>query len=55
MRYLDTLKALRSRSTILELIERCVNLGCKMLSLGIDTWAVQPGLKTFGEEYSGLR
>ncbi len=35
--------------------QRCVDLGCKMLSLGIDTWTVQRGLKTFADEYAGLR
>ena len=35
--------------------QRCLDLGCRMLSLGIDTWTVQRGLKTFAEEYAGLR
>ncbi|MCI0682158.1 MAG: aldolase/citrate lyase family protein [Gemmataceae bacterium] len=35
--------------------QRCVDLGCRMLSLGIDTWAVQRGLKAFAEEFAGLR
>src|SRR5206468_3519952 len=30
---------------------RCVELGCRMLSLGIDVWALQRGLKSFAEEY----
>jgi 2-dehydro-3-deoxyglucarate aldolase/4-hydroxy-2-oxoheptanedioate aldolase len=30
---------------------RCVKLGCRMLSLGIDVWAVQRGLKAFQAEY----
>jgi 4-hydroxy-2-oxoheptanedioate aldolase len=30
---------------------RCVDLGCKMLSLGIDVWIVQRGLKAFQSEY----
>ncbi len=35
--------------------QRCVDLGCRMLSLGIDTWAVQRGLRSFAEEYKELR
>jgi 2-keto-3-deoxy-L-rhamnonate aldolase RhmA len=31
---------------------RCVELGCKMLSLGIDVWVVQRGLKAFQNEYA---
>ena len=31
---------------------RCVELGCRMLSLGIDVWAVQRGLKAFQAEYA---
>ena len=30
---------------------RCVELGCRMLSLGIDVWVVARGLKSFQEEY----
>jgi len=30
---------------------RCVELGCRMLSLGLDVWAVQKGLKVFRQEY----
>jgi 2-keto-3-deoxy-L-rhamnonate aldolase RhmA len=30
---------------------RCVDLGCRMLSLGIDVWVVQRGLKYFQTEY----
>jgi 4-hydroxy-2-oxoheptanedioate aldolase len=33
--------------------ERCVEMGCRMLSLGIDVWAVQRGLKAFQTEYAG--
>jgi 2-keto-3-deoxy-L-rhamnonate aldolase RhmA len=33
---------------------RCVDLGCRMLSIGLDTWAVQRGLKAFQAEYDGL-
>jgi 2-keto-3-deoxy-L-rhamnonate aldolase RhmA len=33
---------------------RCVDLGCRMLSLGLDTWAVQRGLKAFQTEYGDL-
>jgi 2-keto-3-deoxy-L-rhamnonate aldolase RhmA len=32
--------------------QRCVDLGCRMLSLGLDVWAVQRGLKAFQHEYS---
>jgi 2-keto-3-deoxy-L-rhamnonate aldolase RhmA len=35
--------------------QRCIDLGCRMLSLGIDTWTVQRGLKAFVDEYAGLR
>jgi 2-dehydro-3-deoxyglucarate aldolase/4-hydroxy-2-oxoheptanedioate aldolase len=31
---------------------RCVELGCRMLSLGIDVWVVQRGLATFQSEYA---
>ena len=31
---------------------RCVDLGCRMLSLGIDVWAVQRGLQAFQTEYA---
>ncbi len=31
--------------------QRCVELGCRMLSIGFDMWAVQRGLKSFLEEY----
>lgn len=31
---------------------RCVDLGCRMLSLGFDVWAVRRGVKTFQEEYA---
>jgi 4-hydroxy-2-oxoheptanedioate aldolase len=30
---------------------RCLELGCKMLSLGMDVWVVQRGLKAFQDEY----
>lgn len=30
---------------------RCVELGCRMLSVGIDVWAVQRGLKAFLKEF----
>ncbi|HLN31930.1 MAG TPA: aldolase/citrate lyase family protein [Gemmataceae bacterium] len=32
--------------------KRCVDLGCNMLSLGIDVWFVQRGLKAFQAEYA---
>jgi len=31
---------------------RCVDLGCRMLSLGIDVWFVQKGLKAFKADYA---
>jgi 2-dehydro-3-deoxyglucarate aldolase/4-hydroxy-2-oxoheptanedioate aldolase len=31
---------------------RCVDLGCRMLSLGLDTWAVTKGLRAFQAEYA---
>ncbi len=30
---------------------RCVELGCRMLSIGLDVWAVTKGLKAFRGEY----
>lgn len=33
------------------LARKCVDLGCRMLSLGLDVWAVQKGLKAFQQEY----
>jgi len=35
--------------------QRCVDLGCRMLSLGIDTWTVQRGLKAFVDEFASVR
>jgi 4-hydroxy-2-oxoheptanedioate aldolase len=35
--------------------QRCVDLGCRMLSLGIDVWTVQRGIKAFAEEFKDLR
>ena len=37
-----------------EYARRCVDLGCRMLSIGIDTWALQRGLKAFLAEFSPL-
>ena len=31
--------------------QRCVDLGCRMLSLGLDVWAVQRGVRAFQKEY----
>ena len=31
--------------------QRCVGLGCRMLSVGMDVWALQKGLKTVDAEY----
>jgi 2-dehydro-3-deoxyglucarate aldolase/4-hydroxy-2-oxoheptanedioate aldolase len=33
---------------------RCVALGCRMLSVGIDVWALQRGLTVFQKEFSEL-
>jgi 4-hydroxy-2-oxoheptanedioate aldolase len=35
--------------------QRCVDLGCRMLSVGLDTWTVQRGLKSFLDEYAGVK
>lgn len=34
--------------------KRCVDLGCRMLSVGLDTWAIQRGLKSFLAEFESL-
>jgi 2-dehydro-3-deoxyglucarate aldolase/4-hydroxy-2-oxoheptanedioate aldolase len=34
--------------------KRCVDLGCRMLSLGLDVWAVQRGLKAFLAEFESI-
>jgi len=34
--------------------KRCVELGCRMLSIGLDTWAVQRGLRAFKAEYEAF-
>jgi 2-dehydro-3-deoxyglucarate aldolase/4-hydroxy-2-oxoheptanedioate aldolase len=34
--------------------KRCVDLGCRMLSVGLDVWAVQRGLKAFLAEFEGM-
>jgi 2-dehydro-3-deoxyglucarate aldolase/4-hydroxy-2-oxoheptanedioate aldolase len=31
---------------------RCVEMGCRMLSLGLDIWAIQKGLKAFQHDYA---
>jgi 2-dehydro-3-deoxyglucarate aldolase/4-hydroxy-2-oxoheptanedioate aldolase len=31
---------------------RCVDLGCRMLSIGIDSWVFQKGIKAFKDEYA---
>jgi 2-dehydro-3-deoxyglucarate aldolase/4-hydroxy-2-oxoheptanedioate aldolase len=33
---------------------RCVEMGCRMLSLGLDVWSVQKGLKATHTEYAEL-
>jgi 2-dehydro-3-deoxyglucarate aldolase/4-hydroxy-2-oxoheptanedioate aldolase len=35
--------------------QRCVELGCRMLSLGIDVWAMQKGLAATQAEYAALK
>ena len=35
--------------------KRCVDLGCKMLSVGIDVWALQRGLKAFLTEFEAAQ
>jgi 2-keto-3-deoxy-L-rhamnonate aldolase RhmA len=37
-----------------EFARRCVDLGCKMLSLGLDTWAVQRGIRAFKKEFESI-
>ena len=34
--------------------KRCIELGCKMISIGIDVWTVQRGLKSFLTEFEAL-
>ncbi len=34
--------------------QRCVELGCRMLSIGLDTWTVQRGLRAFKKEFEGI-
>jgi 4-hydroxy-2-oxoheptanedioate aldolase len=33
---------------------RCVELGCRMLSVGLDTWALQRGLASFLQEFAAV-
>jgi 4-hydroxy-2-oxoheptanedioate aldolase len=35
--------------------QRCVDLGCRMLSVGMDMWTVQRGLKAFLEEFVAFK
>jgi 2-keto-3-deoxy-L-rhamnonate aldolase RhmA len=37
-----------------EYARRCVELGCRMLSVGIDVWAVQRGLASFLAEFEQI-
>jgi 4-hydroxy-2-oxoheptanedioate aldolase len=37
-----------------EYARRCVKMGCRLLSIGIDVWALQRGLKDFLAEYAPL-
>jgi 2-keto-3-deoxy-L-rhamnonate aldolase RhmA len=32
--------------------QRCVDLGCRMLSLGFDVWAIHHGLRAFKQDYA---
>jgi 4-hydroxy-2-oxoheptanedioate aldolase len=34
---------------------RCVEMGCRMLSLGLDVWAFQRGLRAFASEYEAVK
>lgn len=38
----------------MEVAKRCFDLGCRMLSLGMDIWGVHRGIKAFKEEYAEL-
>lgn len=38
-----------------EYAERCLGLGCRMLSIGIDTWALQRGLRSFAQEFGEVK
>ena len=35
-----------------ESARRCVQLGCRMLSIGIDMWVMQRGVKAFKTEFA---
>lgn len=35
--------------------KKCVSLGCKMLSVGMDVWTFQSGLKSFAEMYQEVK
>jgi 2-keto-3-deoxy-L-rhamnonate aldolase RhmA len=37
-----------------EFARRCVALGCRMLSLGIDMWVIQRGLRSFQSDYAAV-
>lgn len=34
---------------------RCVTMGCRMLSIGLDVWSVQRGLRSFLDEYADIQ
>ena len=38
-----------------EYARRCVALGCRMLSVGLDVWALERGLKTIDAEFADVR
>ncbi len=35
--------------------QRCLALGCRMLSVGLDVWAVQRGLQAFHQEFASIQ
>ena len=38
-----------------EYAQRCVDLGCRMLSIGIDTWVIQRGLRDFQRQFADVK
>jgi 2-keto-3-deoxy-L-rhamnonate aldolase RhmA len=36
----------------LEYARRCVSMGCRMLSLGLDVWAVWQGIARFQQDFA---
>ena len=37
-----------------EFARRCVDLGCRMLSIGMDVWAFQRGVRAFQDQYEAF-